>query len=139
MHVWSVAVHAQAGARNLSNGPVRPVHNLCCLPLHACGPYQHQPLLTNSHPSLYDTPACLCLQPPNNGKQGVKQGLGAVAETDFEEQMSELSEENLRLGQRLAHMEVALEQRDSEVRRLHAKLNALGNHHHSGEHATQEH
>lgn len=43
---------------------------------------------------------------------GGKASLNSVAETDFEEQMSELSEENHRLGQKVQEMERKLELKD---------------------------
>jgi len=52
-------------------------------------------------------------------------GLISVAETDFEEQMQELSDENQRLGAKLADMERKLEIKDHENRMLEAKLNAM--------------
>ncbi|PNW77668.1 hypothetical protein CHLRE_10g446450v5 [Chlamydomonas reinhardtii] len=56
---------------------------------------------------------------------GGKASLNSVAETDFEEQMSELSEENHRLGQKVQEMERKLELKDQENRDLEAKLNAI--------------
>ncbi|KAG2495444.1 hypothetical protein HYH03_006390 [Edaphochlamys debaryana] len=56
---------------------------------------------------------------------GGKSGLNSVAETDFEEQMSELSDENHRLGQKVQEMERKLELKDKENRDLEAKLNAI--------------
>ncbi|GFR44507.1 hypothetical protein Agub_g5772 [Astrephomene gubernaculifera] len=63
--------------------------------------------------------------PPGGGGAGGKAGLNSVAETDFEEQMSELSEENHRLGQKVQEMERKLELKDKENRALEAKLNAI--------------
>ncbi len=59
------------------------------------------------------------------GPAGPKAGLNSVAETDFEEQMSELSEENQRLGQKVQEMERKLQVKDRENRELEAKLNAI--------------
>ncbi|GIM02551.1 hypothetical protein Vretimale_7365 [Volvox reticuliferus] len=56
---------------------------------------------------------------------GQKAGLNSVAETDFEDQMSELSEENHRLGQKVQEMERKLELKDKENRALEAKLSAI--------------
>ncbi|GLC61812.1 hypothetical protein PLESTB_001805700 [Pleodorina starrii] len=54
-----------------------------------------------------------------------KGALNSVAETDFEDQMSELSEENHRLGQKVQEMERKLELKDEENRALEAKLSAI--------------
>ncbi|GLI63425.1 hypothetical protein VaNZ11_006395 [Volvox africanus] len=56
---------------------------------------------------------------------GQKAGLNSVAETDFEDQMSELSEENHRLGQKVQEMERKLELKDKENRALEAKLSSI--------------
>ena len=44
----------------------------------------------------------------STGGSGCGRRLGAVAETDFEEQMAELADENSRLGAKLAAVEHAL-------------------------------
>ncbi|KXZ47531.1 hypothetical protein GPECTOR_34g690 [Gonium pectorale] len=59
------------------------------------------------------------------GSAAAKASLNSVAETDFEEQMSELSDENHRLGQKVLEMERKLELKDKENRALEAKLNAI--------------
>lgn len=56
---------------------------------------------------------------------GGKLCLNSVAETDFEEQMSELSDENQRLGAKVAEMERKLEMKDQENRQLEAKLQII--------------
>lgn len=56
---------------------------------------------------------------------GATPGLISVAETDFEEQMSELSEENQRLGAKLQDMERRLELKLHENQLLEAKLTAV--------------
>lgn len=52
-------------------------------------------------------------------------GLNPVAETDFEEQMSELSDENHRLGQKIVDMEAKLELKAQENMQLEARLQAI--------------
>lgn len=56
-----------------------------------------------------DGPSCAAGGPKGPGAAGA---LNSVAETDFEEQMSELSEENHRLGQKVLEMERKLELKD---------------------------
>jgi hypothetical protein len=51
-----------------------------------------------------------------------KAGLNSVAETDFEDQMSELSDENHRLGQKVQEMERKLELKDKVGEREEAGL-----------------
>ncbi|GAX80917.1 hypothetical protein CEUSTIGMA_g8352.t1 [Chlamydomonas eustigma] len=60
-----------------------------------------------------------------HGAEGGKVVLGPVAETDFEEQIMELSDENQRLGKKIQDMEQKLLHKDDENRRLEQKLNKM--------------
>uniref|UniRef100_A0A7S0RU76 Response regulatory domain-containing protein n=1 Tax=Chlamydomonas leiostraca TaxID=1034604 RepID=A0A7S0RU76_9CHLO len=70
-------------------------------------------------------PAAQAMAQAQPANKAGKQGLGAVAETDFEEQMSELSEENQRLATRLQEMEARMASQERSYRQLQSKLRQL--------------